>query len=108
MRRAATAVTLLIPLLLTGCAQSVDPIERLGRKAAERMSPGCGPSFRGASGASPVGTAPGAEQPLAGPQAQRPPSGRSPSAPAPRAEPTPHAKRCPKEAPPAAPSRAPR
>ncbi|QCX78588.1 hypothetical protein C9F11_24880 [Streptomyces sp. YIM 121038] len=90
MRRAATAVLLLAPLLLTGCAQSVDPIERLGRKAAEKMSPGC------------------AERPLAGPRAERPPSGRSPSAPAPRAEPTPHAKRCPKEHPPTASPGAPR
>ncbi|MFD8260973.1 hypothetical protein ACFV19_19040 [Streptomyces griseoluteus] len=35
-RRAARAVTLAsAALLLTGCAQSVDPIERLGKKAAQ-------------------------------------------------------------------------
>ncbi|MFI9581012.1 hypothetical protein ACIHCQ_04080 [Streptomyces sp. NPDC052236] len=27
-------------LLVTGCAQSVDPIERLGRRAAQQVSPG--------------------------------------------------------------------
>ncbi|MGW4850607.1 hypothetical protein ACWEPZ_05155 [Streptomyces sp. NPDC004288] len=32
---AVTALT-----VLTACASSVDPIERLGRKAAERVSPG--------------------------------------------------------------------
>ncbi|NED88471.1 polysaccharide deacetylase family protein, partial [Streptomyces sp. SID11233] len=26
-------------LTVTGCAQSVDPIERLGRKAAQRVNP---------------------------------------------------------------------
>ncbi len=38
----------LAPALLTSCAESVDPIERLGRKAAEKMprkekpgTPGC-------------------------------------------------------------------
>ncbi|MFD0069891.1 hypothetical protein ACFVJ9_54660, partial [Streptomyces sp. NPDC127574] len=30
---------LLAALLLTGCAQSVDPIERLGKKAAQRVHP---------------------------------------------------------------------
>lgn len=44
--------TLLAPALLTGCAESVDPIERLGRKAAEkvpRRSPGATePGGRGA------------------------------------------------------------
>lgn len=46
---AALAAGVLAPALLTGCAQSVDPIERLGRKAAEKVpprkpapSPGCG------------------------------------------------------------------
>lgn len=35
---AAVAAGVLAPvLLLTGCAQSVDPIERLGRKAAEKI-----------------------------------------------------------------------
>ncbi|WJV51633.1 hypothetical protein [Streptomyces flavofungini] len=33
----ATAGVLASVLLLTGCAQSVDPIERLGRKAAEKI-----------------------------------------------------------------------
>ncbi|MET8244747.1 polysaccharide deacetylase family protein [Streptomyces sp. NPDC005202] len=37
MRRAAAA--LLAAALLTGCAPSVDPIERLGRKAAQRVRP---------------------------------------------------------------------
>ena len=36
---AALAVGVLAPALLTGCAQSVDPIERLGRKAAEKVPP---------------------------------------------------------------------
>ncbi|TGB03277.1 hypothetical protein E2651_25490 [Streptomyces sp. MZ04] len=69
----ALAAGVLAPALLTGCAQSVDPIERLGRKAAEKMPqktkpPGCGQAFRRASGVSPgraesrawgrVGTAP--------------------------------------------------
>lgn len=31
------AAGVLAPALLTGCAQSVDPIERLGRKAAEKV-----------------------------------------------------------------------
>jgi hypothetical protein len=46
---AALAAGVLAPALLTGCAQSVDPIERLGRKAAEKVPPrkpapprGCG------------------------------------------------------------------
>ncbi|WP_371272970.1 polysaccharide deacetylase family protein [Streptomyces sp. MUSC 14] len=39
-RRALTAALLLTGCtLLTGCAQSVDPIERLGRKAAEEVRP---------------------------------------------------------------------
>lgn len=33
----ALAAGVLAPALLTGCAQSVDPIERLGRKAAEKV-----------------------------------------------------------------------
>ncbi|KQX10371.1 hypothetical protein ASC82_22035 [Streptomyces sp. Root431] len=38
LRRALTGAALAGTLLaLTGCASSVDPIERLGRKAAERM-----------------------------------------------------------------------
>ncbi|GGV27972.1 hypothetical protein GCM10010245_45930 [Streptomyces spectabilis] len=82
MRRAAAAATLL--LLLTGCAQSVDPIERLGRKAAEKMSPRC---------------VRGPEQPLAGPRATWPNAGRSPDIHAPRAEPDRTAKRCPKTPP---------
>ncbi|MFJ2177324.1 hypothetical protein ACIOHE_31090 [Streptomyces sp. NPDC087851] len=38
-------------LLTAGCAQSVDPIERLGRKAAQRVGPGVGPGAREAPGA---------------------------------------------------------
>ncbi|MFB8179995.1 polysaccharide deacetylase family protein [Streptomyces sp. NPDC055966] len=38
-RRALSAALLLPALLLAGCAQSVDPIERLGRKAAEEVRP---------------------------------------------------------------------
>ncbi|SED41900.1 Polysaccharide deacetylase [Streptomyces misionensis] len=38
-RAAAGAVALCSLLLLVGCAQSVDPIERLGRKAAEGVHP---------------------------------------------------------------------
>ncbi|WEO95834.1 polysaccharide deacetylase family protein [Streptomyces sp. FXJ1.172] len=37
--RRATAALLASALLLAGCAQSVDPIERLGRKAAEQVRP---------------------------------------------------------------------
>lgn len=61
----------LAPALLTGCAESVDPIERLGRKAAQKVPrkqgvPGgrgaqqvsrCGQAFRAADG---VGAASGA------------------------------------------------
>jgi hypothetical protein len=42
MRARALAAALLAPLLLAplaGCAQSVDPIERLGKKAAQRVGP---------------------------------------------------------------------
>ncbi|MGW2710308.1 polysaccharide deacetylase family protein [Streptomyces sp. NPDC001356] len=40
MRRArGPAAVLAVALLLTGCAQSVDPIERLGKKAAEGVRP---------------------------------------------------------------------
>ncbi|WP_445028542.1 hypothetical protein [Streptomyces sp. SAS_270] len=42
MRPRALAAALLAPLLLAplaGCAQSVDPIERLGKKAAQRVRP---------------------------------------------------------------------
>lgn len=44
--RAAALLTLMALTLttLTGCAQSVDPIERLGRKAAERVRPDHGPA----------------------------------------------------------------
>ncbi|MDH6217494.1 polysaccharide deacetylase family protein [Streptomyces pseudovenezuelae] len=35
----ALVATVLAAALLTGCAQSVDPIERLGRKAAQRVHP---------------------------------------------------------------------
>ncbi|MFF4837132.1 polysaccharide deacetylase family protein [Streptomyces sp. NPDC001315] len=37
--RALTAGVLASAVLLTGCAQSVDPIERLGKKAAQRVRP---------------------------------------------------------------------
>ncbi|MHC3468351.1 hypothetical protein ACYF6T_06530 [Streptomyces sp. 7R007] len=36
-RRAPAAGLLAAAVLLTGCTQSVDPIERLGRKAAQRV-----------------------------------------------------------------------
>lgn len=40
MRRLRGPAAVLAPaLLLTGCAQSVDPIERLGKKAAEGVRP---------------------------------------------------------------------
>ncbi|MFJ4600103.1 hypothetical protein [Streptomyces griseoluteus] len=49
-RRAARAVALAsAALLLTGCAQSVDPIERLGKKAAQgvrRSAPASGLAYR--------------------------------------------------------------
>ncbi|MER7838881.1 polysaccharide deacetylase family protein [Streptomyces sp. NPDC096040] len=38
-RPRATAALLAAALLLSGCAQSVDPIERLGKKAADRVRP---------------------------------------------------------------------
>ncbi|MFD7994432.1 polysaccharide deacetylase family protein [Streptomyces mexicanus] len=38
-RRTAAALLAAAVLLLTGCAPSVDPIERLGRKAAQRVRP---------------------------------------------------------------------
>ncbi|MGW8766432.1 hypothetical protein ACWGN5_28490 [Streptomyces sp. NPDC055815] len=39
MRRVAVLAVTAALLALPGCASSVDPIERLGRKAAERVSP---------------------------------------------------------------------
>lgn len=39
LRLRRTAAALLAAVLLTGCAPSVDPIERLGRKAAQRVRP---------------------------------------------------------------------
>ncbi|MCH5673643.1 polysaccharide deacetylase family protein [Streptomyces gilvus] len=39
MRRRGLAAGILALALLTGCAQSVDPIERLGRKAAQEVRP---------------------------------------------------------------------
>lgn len=51
---AALAAGVLAPALLTGCAQSVDPIERLGRKAAEKVpprKPGASPSCAPPAGA---------------------------------------------------------
>ena len=39
MRARVPAAGLLVALLLSGCAQSVDPIERLGKKAAQRVRP---------------------------------------------------------------------
>ncbi|MFB7598241.1 polysaccharide deacetylase family protein [Streptomyces sp. NPDC056160] len=38
-RRTAAALLAAVLLLLAGCASSVDPIERLGRKAAQRVRP---------------------------------------------------------------------
>ncbi|MEK9518899.1 hypothetical protein ACIOMM_09790 [Streptomyces sp. NPDC087908] len=38
-RRAPALLTALLVLGLTGCASTVDPIERLGRKAVERVGP---------------------------------------------------------------------
>ncbi|WP_414822841.1 hypothetical protein [Streptomyces tricolor] len=40
------AAVLATALLLTGCAQSVDPIERLGKKAAEGVRPHAAASGR--------------------------------------------------------------
>ncbi|GAA1931129.1 hypothetical protein GCM10009837_66110 [Streptomyces durmitorensis] len=83
---AALAAGVLAPALLTGCAQSVDPIERLGRKAAEKvpkrkpMDDRCGQAFRTAER---VGTAPPAGPPKTG---QIPASGK---------ELPDHEKRCP-------------
>ncbi|MGW3912662.1 polysaccharide deacetylase family protein [Streptomyces sp. NPDC005070] len=39
MRLRVPAAGLLVAALLSGCAQSVDPIERLGKKAAQRVHP---------------------------------------------------------------------
>lgn len=39
MRVRVPAAGLLVAVLLSGCAQSVDPIERLGKKAAQRVHP---------------------------------------------------------------------
>ncbi|MFE1292613.1 polysaccharide deacetylase family protein [Streptomyces sp. NPDC058751] len=39
MRVRVPAAGLLVAVLLSGCAQSVDPIERLGKKAAQRVRP---------------------------------------------------------------------
>ncbi|MEU6278285.1 polysaccharide deacetylase family protein [Streptomyces populi] len=39
MRARVSAAALLVAVLLSGCAQSVDPIERLGKKAAQRVHP---------------------------------------------------------------------
>jgi hypothetical protein len=46
VRRHALAAALLAPVLLAplaGCAQSVDPIERLSKKAAQRVRPHAAP-----------------------------------------------------------------
>lgn len=55
---AAVAAGVLAPALLAGCAQSVDPIERLGRKAAEKVpprKPGASPSCAPPAGAPKAG-----------------------------------------------------
>lgn len=55
---AVLAAGVLAPALLTGCAQSVDPIERLGRKAAEKVpprKPGASPSCEPPAGAPETG-----------------------------------------------------
>ena len=39
IKAVALGLTLVVTVLLTGCAQSVDPIERLGMKAAQRVHP---------------------------------------------------------------------
>ncbi|MBM7170850.1 hypothetical protein JQK87_21125 [Streptomyces sp. G44] len=64
----------LAPAPLTGCAESVDPIERLGRKAAEKLPP---------RGPGPVRPAP----PACGP-----------ATPSPAKEPRPRNSRCPGKA----------
>ncbi|MFE1551301.1 hypothetical protein [Streptomyces sp. NPDC058718] len=52
LRHALTGAALAGTLLaLTGCASSVDPIERLGRKAAERMGTRDGATVAEAEGA---------------------------------------------------------
>ncbi|MFD0153214.1 hypothetical protein ACWGQ4_15850 [Streptomyces sp. NPDC055721] len=52
LRRTLTGAALAGTLLaLTGCASSVDPIERLGRKAAERMGTQGGTTVAEAEGA---------------------------------------------------------
>ncbi|AYA17215.1 hypothetical protein DCW30_29310 [Streptomyces alfalfae] len=92
---------LLAPALLTGCAESVDPIERLGRKAAEkvpRRSPGeprCGRASHAAVGVSPARTELRARgradtAPAAGPRV----TGRSRAAETARQEPTGAGNRC--------------
>ncbi|WP_308315395.1 polysaccharide deacetylase family protein [Streptomyces sp. ISL-100] len=52
-------------LALTGCAQSVDPIERLGRKAVRSVAPKAGAGAAGAAGPAATG-AHGAPAPRAG------------------------------------------
>lgn len=67
MRRRLCAGALAAAVLLTGCAQSVDPIERLGKKAAQRVRPH-----------DPAGARPYARWGLAAPLAPAPkPSARS-------------------------------
>ncbi|CAM5353452.1 hypothetical protein SALBM135S_09281 [Streptomyces alboniger] len=96
--------TVLAPALLTGCAESVDPIERLGRKAAEKVpsrlteesgKPGavhrCGQSFRTA------------ERVGAAPTAGREPTGRPSTAETAPEEPRGGENRCPGKAPPSRP-----
>lgn len=56
-RRLATGLALVGALLgVTGCASSVDPIERLGRKAAERVGGGEGEGLAGRPEAGVCGT----------------------------------------------------
>ncbi|MGW2301045.1 hypothetical protein [Streptomyces sp. NPDC001809] len=50
-RRAPALLTAVLVLGLAGCASTVDPIERLGRKAVERVGP------HGAEPAPPAGRA---------------------------------------------------
>ncbi|GGO53479.1 MULTISPECIES: hypothetical protein [Streptomyces] len=84
--RARLVVVAAALFLLTGCAQSVDPIERLGRKAAEKM-----PSRK--AGPSPGCERAGAAAPGAGPGART--ESAAPEEPDARAEPGARARRCP-------------
>lgn len=102
VRRAlAVLLTLgvLAPASLTGCAQSVDPIERLGRKAAQKVpqrKPGEKPSGERGRPGNP-GPGPGCGQAGTAPRTDRQERERHPRETSPPKDPGERPSRCPDE-----------